>query len=221
MNMPSGKARPKKKSKKYHLDFSRTSLFFWSLGSLFLLAWIFVLGILVGRGLLPQGVNTLSKLRMPIVKFKEAVIDSKTSDLDNIKGLDKDPEFKFYDQLTTRKQELANKPTSGRKNSRQRKTQPGLPETNRRSVKKDEVSGEGGSYTVQVASLGSENKADKMMDRLKNRGYLAYVIKVNIKGKTYYRVRCGKFKDRKDANDYAMLLARQETIKGFVTKTEN
>ena len=48
--MPPKKSKAKKKGKRYRLDLSRTSLFFWCLGTLFLLAWIFVLGILVGRG---------------------------------------------------------------------------------------------------------------------------------------------------------------------------
>jgi cell division septation protein DedD len=78
----------------------------------------------------------------------------------------------------------------------------------------------GGVYTVQVASLDSENKAVKMADRLKNRGHPAYVKKVNVKGKTYYRVRCGRFSDKKEASEYEKLLAKQDKKKGFVIKLE-
>lgn len=226
MNMPSKKTRSKKKNKKYRLDLSRTSLFFWCLGSLFLLAWIFVLGILVGRGFLPQGVNTLTKLQTPIATLKEMVSNRKASDLDDIKGLDKDPEFKFYDQLSTKKEGVTNKHKSGGKKTRDKIRHPSLSGTGSRSVKKDKVSGEGAEikptqtgryYTVQVASLDSENRAVKMANQLKNRGYPAYIHKATIKGKTCYRVRCGRFKDKKDAGDLYSLLAKREKIKGFIT----
>ena len=40
--------------KRYHFELSRTSVFLWSLGAFVLLAWIFTLGVLAGRGVLPE-----------------------------------------------------------------------------------------------------------------------------------------------------------------------
>ncbi len=241
--MPPQKSKAKKKGKRYRVDLSRTSLFFWCLGTLFLLAWIFVLGILVGRGFFPQGVEALSKLRVPIGRLQGVVGNRKTSDLDSIKGLDNNPEFEFYDQLSVKKDELAKKNTSGAKKAGRPTDLAKRFETDKPSAEQVEApeknqsnfnngggqtkpAGEikpvetGGGYTVQVASLDSENKAVKMADRLKNRGHPAYVKKVNVKGKTYYRVRCGRFSDKKEAGDYEMLLTKQEKIKGFVIKLE-
>lgn len=239
--MPPQKSKAKKKGKRYRVDLSRTSLFFWCLGTLFLLAWIFVLGILVGRGFFPQGVEALSKLRVPIGKLQGVVGNRKTSDLDSIKGLDNNPEFEFYDQLSVKKGELAKKNTSGAKRAgRQTDLAKGF-ETDKPSAeqveapKKDQSTfnkgggetkpaGEikpvdtGGAYTVQVASLDSENKAVKMAGQLESKGYPAYVHKVNVKDKTYYRVTCGKFKDKKEAGDFKSLLYQKQQIKGFVTK---
>lgn len=239
--MPPKKSKAKKKGKRYRLDLSRTSLFFWCLGTLFLLGWIFVLGILVGRGFFPQGVETLSKLRIPIGRLKGVVINKKTSDLDSIKGLDKNPEFEFYDQLSVKKGEVANKSRSGAKKAERQTELAKRFETDKRSANKVEAlkksqsdlnkgggqtkpageikpMGTGGAYTVQVASLDSESKAVKMADQLKSGGYPAYVHKVNVKGKIYYRVKCGRFEDKKEAGDFKSLLYQKEKIKGFVTK---
>ena len=239
--MPPKKSKAKKKGKRYRVDLSRTSLFFWCLGTLFLLAWIFVLGILVGRGFFPQGVETLSKLRIPIGRLQGIVSNRKTSDLDSIKGLDKNPEFEFYDQLSVKKGELAKNNKSGAKKAGRPTELAKRFETDKSSARKVEApeksqsnfnkgggqtkpAGEiksmdtGGAYTVQVASLDSESKAVKMADQLKSGGYPAYVHKGNVKGKTYYRVKCGRFKDKKEAGDFKSLLYQKEKIKGFVTK---
>ena len=239
--MPPKESKAKKKSKRYRMDFSRTSLFFWCLGTLFLLAWIFVLGILVGRGFFPQGVETLSKLRAPIARLRGVVDSRKASDLDPIKGLDKNPEFEFYDQLSVKKDELAKKNKSGAKKTGSQTELAKRFETDTRSAKEVEAPkknqtnfsegggqtkpageiepmGTGGAYTVQVASLDSESKAVKMAGQLESKGYPAYVHKVNIKDKTYYRVTCGKFKDKKEAGNFKSLLYQKEKIKGFVTK---
>ncbi len=239
--MPRKKSKAKKKSKRYRLNLSRTSLFFWCLGTVFLLAWIFVLGILVGRGFFPQGVETLSKLRIPIGRLQGVIGSRKTSDLDAIKGLDKNPEFEFYDQLSVKKGELVKNNKSGTKKAgRQtvlaKRFEPDKsPARKVEAPKKDQSnpnkgggqakpSGEsksmdtGGAYSVQVASLDSESKAVRMADRLKIGGYPAHVYKVNVKGKIYYRVKCGRFKDKKEAGDFKSLLYKKEKIKGFVTK---
>lgn len=239
--MPSKKSKAKKKGKRYRVDLSRTSLFFWCLGTLFLLGWIFVLGILVGRGFFPQGVETLSKLRIPIGRLQGVVGSRKASDLDSIKGLDKNPEFEFYDQLSVKKGELAKKNKSGAKKTARQTELSKRFETDKLSAeqveapKKDQSTfnkgggetkpaGEikpmdtGGAYTVQVASLDSESKAVKMAGQLESKDYPAYVHKVNVKNKTYYRVTCGKFKDKKAAGDFKSLLYQKEKIKGFVTK---
>jgi cell division septation protein DedD len=239
--MPFKKSKIKTRGKRYRLELSHTSFFFWCLGSLFLLAWIFVLGIFVGRGFLPQGVKTLSKLRLPIAKFQDMVGNKKAADLDGIKGLAEDPEFEFYYKLSAKKGDVVNKSEYGTKKSGEQTKLAKHFETDKRFTEKDEIpkksqsdfgkgggqtdptiginaTGTVGAYTVQVASLESENKAVRMADRLKERGYPAYINEVSIKGKTFYRVKCGMFKDRKEAGDFKSLLAQKENINGFVSK---
>ena len=209
--MPLQKITPKKTEKAYHVEFSLTSLFFWGLGLFFLLAWIFVLGILVGRGFLPEGVKALSKLSTPIGKLQEIMSNKRKSpDLDLIKMLDKDPKFQFYDELSAKKEEVTkNNYPDEKRAGEQTKLDKGL-----------ELSETGEEYTVQIASLNNKIRAVQITDRLSKCGYPAYFYKVNIEGKTYFRVRCGRFKSSKEAGDFKKLLAERERIKGFVTKFE-
>ncbi len=75
-------------------------------------------------------------------------------------------------------------------------------------------------YTVQVASLEEKSKAEKVIRDLVKRGYSAHVYEARVKGKTYYRVRCGQFATRTAAEKYARRLSREAGMKGFVSRIE-
>ena len=75
-------------------------------------------------------------------------------------------------------------------------------------------------YTVQVAAMETREAADEMIARLNRKGFPSYYYDVTIGGKTFYRVRCGRFLSRTDAEKHADLLARKEGIKGFVSKLD-
>jgi len=239
--MPSKKSKDKKKGKKYRVEFSRGSLFFWSLGSLFFLGWIFVLGILVGRGFLPQGVIALTKLRTPITKLQDVVNNRRESDLDRIKELDKDPEFKFYDELSSKKAKVTKKGQDENKKSVKKSSPAEHSETADSLTTAQQVesigqsiidpvgeepkqkagsqtAGDGWTYTVQIASVESGIEAGKIVDRLTSQGYPAYFYEARVKGRTYYRVRCGRFGEKSEADALNRQLAEEKKIKGFVTK---
>ncbi len=200
--------------KRYHVEFSFTSMFFWGVGLFILLAWIFVLGIFVGRGFLPKGVKALTELKTQIAKLQDMVSRKDSTELDQTKKFGKDPEFAFYKELSRKSEEKVEKsPSDPKKVGGQIKPEKNINKTNKPS----EASGQ---YTLQIASLDNELKAANLAERLNNRGHPAYHYKVNIKGKTYYRVRCGIFNDKKEANDFQRLIAKQEMIKGFITKIE-
>jgi len=75
-------------------------------------------------------------------------------------------------------------------------------------------------FTVQVAAVENRIAAEDMMGRLKRKGHPAYYYDVVIDGKRYYRVRCGRFLSRTEAEQYAAFLAEKEGIKGFVSRLE-
>lgn len=54
-------------------------------------------------------------------------------------------------------------------------------------------------WAVQVNAYPEEGRAQKLVERLKEKGYDAYVVTANIKGKDWYRVRVGRFGTRSQA----------------------
>jgi cell division septation protein DedD len=92
--------------------------------------------------------------------------------------------------------------------------------TPKASTKQSQVPAPKAKYTVQLASLEKKSKAGEMIRDLVQRGYPAYFYEAKVKGKTYYRVRCGKFPTRTAAEKYAWKLGKEAGIKGFVSRIE-
>lgn len=184
----------KGKAKKYRVTFSRTSLCLWVAGLFFLLAWIFVLGILVGRGFIPEGMHNLAGFKNRVAGLRNFVDHDTPSELEQIKELEKEPEFGFYKTL------------SNTDKSRPEKGTPAPPSE--------------AGYTVQLAALENGLQALKMVSQLVEHGYPAYFNAASVNGKLRYRVRCGRFDTRRDAREMAADLAREEKLTGFVTRHE-
>ena len=55
-----------------------------------------------------------------------------------------------------------------------------------------------------------ERSAQQIVDRLKNKGYNAYVAEVQNKGKTWFRVNVGKYGSRDEADKMVDLLRTKE-----------
>jgi len=78
------------------------------------------------------------------------------------------------------------------------------------SVETAERKESGKGWTVQVNAFPEEKSAKGWVDRLKNKGYNAYVTEVNIKGKTWYRVRVGNYSTREEAKKVEETLKTKE-----------
>jgi len=101
-------ATKKKRRWKYQIDLGPLSLFVWSAGIFFFIAWIFVLGIFVGRGYMPGKISDLSGLQGEITKMHDTLESKETRETKKpvSSGFsEKEPELEFYDQLTTKKEE--------------------------------------------------------------------------------------------------------------------
>ncbi len=204
------KTKTDETGKRYHFELSRTSIFFWSLGAFVLLAWIFTLGVLAGRGLLPGGVKTLAELKIQIGKLQQMISKKDRSELERIKELQKDPKFAFYEELSGKKDDAVKRLSSSSK-------------SRKKDLKKSEENKSAKAltkYIVQVASLDSEARATKMVNRLIAKGYSAYFYKVFIKKRKYYRVRCGVFRTKEEAIKIRKRLAKNEKLNGLVRKVE-
>jgi cell division septation protein DedD len=63
---------------------------------------------------------------------------------------------------------------------------------------------------VQVNAFPDERSAQRLADRLKQKGYEAYVVTASIKGRDWYRVRIGHFPARAQAKEYLEQLQAKE-----------
>lgn len=83
------------------------------------------------------------------------------------------------------------------------------------------VAGEPGGpgYVVQVAALQVRNEADTIAKRLSGKGYPAYVTAPTSGASApIYRVRVGKYKSRREAEQVASRLEKEEQFKPWITR---
>ena len=72
-------------------------------------------------------------------------------------------------------------------------------------------------WRAQVNAYPDERSAKLIVDRLKNKGYNAYVTEVQNKGKAWFRVSVGKYGSREEADKIADVLKNKENFpKAFV-----
>ena len=223
---------PKKKSSKKQ---TRKGLILWIGLTLFFCAWMFVLGILVGREMVPVKFD-MEKLQNELAALKEAVIkkeldqykiDSNTDDSktkmefyeslkktggeaglknDTIKRQEK-PEPKKTASLQKKKMSTQKTgPAPKAKTSDLKKvTQNNPPAVASSPASQARQGGQGheragSKFTIQAASLRDSGIADKLVSRLKKKGYPAYRSIGKVPGKgIWYRVRVGYFNSRSEA----------------------
>ena len=65
-------------------------------------------------------------------------------------------------------------------------------------------------WSVQISAAPAKDVADGLVQRLKTKGYDSYLVKAEVKGQTYYRVRVGHFAARDQAESVRQSLVRQE-----------
>ncbi len=76
----------------------------------------------------------------------------------------------------------------------------------------------GPGFAIQVAALQQRAEADLVVKRLAGKGYAAYVVVPAAGAPAMYRVRVGKFKDRREADTVAARLQKEEQFKPWVVR---
>jgi DedD protein len=76
-------------------------------------------------------------------------------------------------------------------------------------------------WTVQVKSSPEKKYADSWADRLKTKGYDAFVVDADVKGQTWYRVRVGHFAARQEAEALRATLESKEGLSGSFLAVHN
>jgi rare lipoprotein A len=76
----------------------------------------------------------------------------------------------------------------------------------------------GSGYAVQVAAVKDRTEAEAVIARLTNKGYKAFLVPPSKGAPALYRVRVGKFADRKEADGVAEKLKKEERFNVWVLK---
>lgn len=76
----------------------------------------------------------------------------------------------------------------------------------------------GAGFVVQVASLRSRGEADAIAKRLSSKGFPSFVTTPGTGGPKVFRVRVGKYADRKEAETVARKLEKEEQFKPWITR---
>lgn len=199
--MTNKKSSSKKIKKRYTFRPTLGSLFLFCFGLIFVLAWIFCLGVIVGRNFLPITFDTFSRTKETVVEVEQ----EKTTD--HVEPITEE-ELTFYNQLVNKKERAKEGVTS----------QVSVKEPDRKTKQTQVWQGEEDSrhYSVQVIALKDKEKTEQMVERLSSLGYQAYYYQTLINGETFYRVRCGPFYTIPEAKKYAKRLADREGLKPFV-----
>jgi len=206
--MANKKPSPKKKGKRYNFQFTFTSLILSSIGLLIVLAWVFSLGIMVGRGFFPGNIGTFFSIKEKTVENKEKI------KIDHSRPIEEE-ELTFYNQLVDKKDRAYKKTRA--------KPPPESEETTSKKTEIRQIRKDIRNHGVQVAALRDKIKTEKMVERLTGLGYPAYYYQTLINGKIYYRIRCGPFPTIEEAKKCAKRLVDKEGLKPFIvypTKTE-
>ena len=76
----------------------------------------------------------------------------------------------------------------------------------------------GSGFVVQVAAVRARSEADTIAKRLASKGFPSYVTNPGPGAARMYRVRVGKFTDRRDAESVARRLEKEEQFKPWITR---
>jgi cell division protein FtsN len=211
-------------AKKPLLVLSRRAVLGWG-GVIFLIcAWMFVIGVLVGRGTAPVKFD-VDKLQERFNASKQNLAKQEQGRMQKDVGIEKDKtQLDFYEALEENREDVKiykTKPSqeaikkedppvekklpitdgkSAKSNIQTSKTVPAKPPSKQQIASKSKAEPAVNVYTIQAASVRAAGDADKLIAKLKAQGFPAYRAIGKIPGKgIWYRVRVGEYKSRADA----------------------
>ncbi|WP_319406299.1 SPOR domain-containing protein [uncultured Desulfosarcina sp.] len=186
----------------------------------FVAAWMFVLGVLVGRGTAPVNFDTQA-LQKELAALRDAMMKKERDAVEKaIRGEDEKAPLEFYEALKKDGPDITVQipapEVSTTEPSPQAETVESLqpPHKSRTAVmaKKSTAADTPtvgttpaaaetpGNLTIQVASLKDGAAAERIVANLKKDGYPAYLSRIVIPDKgLWFRVRVGRYTDREQA----------------------
>ena len=215
-----------RRGKENRFYFSRGQMVLLGTGFTLASVVIFALGILVGKGI---EARKMLKPNEPLVKIPVKPASQQSSNASNLPQKD---EITFNDSLSkssgsvvaaeekpeaakpaerVARAEPRESPPEPKPDKKVEKAEAAVPTKKSESAaNNDSGDGQGKPWRAQVNAFPDERSAKLIVDRLKNKGYNAYVTEVQNRGKTWYRVNVGKFGTRDEADKMVELLRAKE-----------
>jgi cell division protein FtsN len=228
--------QPYNRMKRYFIELSRTQLFLSIAGALFILTWVFILGIIVGRGIVSDTITQAFKDQIAKLQAEKKELMDKyliqeqpgePGQQDTLK-----PQLDFYDKLSkkdggeavitplppaappmpaqTTPEPAAQKPaqTAVPEKAKMEKKEPPAEAKAKREPKP--APAETGAFLLQIGAYREEASAQSSLGRMKEKGYPAQLrLKESPqKGGIRYRVQLGPYKTRAEAEKVLSKLAQ-------------
>ncbi|MFC1812587.1 SPOR domain-containing protein [Thermodesulfobacteriota bacterium] len=216
-----GKTQEKMKNKDKRIlmtfTLTRKSAAMWFCLFLIISGFMFMVGVFTGRRVAPLDLDA-EKLENTLAALKEAEIKRKKGNMisdsfgfyDNLEGDRGDDNFKTEESKKRREHDVENKVTSKNAEVSIALDKTGAGVENKKTAQ--------ARLTLQVAAFKNRERADRMIDILKQKGYDAYRDTHKVSGNsTWYRVRIGSFKNREDAGSTLRML-QKDKIKAFLVQ---
>jgi cell division protein FtsN len=192
---------------------SRKAVAGWVVVVFIISAWMFGVGVMVGRGTAPIGFD-LDQLKRSIESLQKAAPQAtKSGPRPQPSEMKNKTDLGFYESLPKSREDAevptlapaapaarpesgSSKPAEAAANAKAEKPAP-APTASPAAVP---PTAPGRPLTVQIAAVKSETEARQLSERLRQRGYAPYVEPIAIPDKgTWYRVRMGEFPSKEFA----------------------
>jgi cell division septation protein DedD len=235
MKKTTEKTAAEKSRKKYLLQLTGKG-FFLGLCLFFLISgWMFVLGVLVGRGTAPVNFD-IQALQKELLALKESMVkqEKRAMETDSVKTGAKSS-FEFYEALKKKEKDeqiqiIEKKVLSKTPPKTPSEVSPQSPLTSQKRVSKSKDTqaekktfpgikpAPSGPVAVQVASTKDAASAEDLVNKLRQLGYAGFSIIAEIPNKgTWYRVRVGPFMTRAEAEQMRQELTKDK-FKGIIVR---
>jgi len=211
--------------------FSRGQLAILAVGFTVTCTLTFFLGMLIGQGieerklLKREGQGSVAKI--PTRPLRRGSSPARATP--------QDQEMTFYDTLTKtpprakarteRKAQVSQPKNQAAKKAKARVARSTVKEMKPTTRKRTERTARAATqpeksvWSVQVKAFARQRDASDLAKRLKGKGYDAYVVSIQIKGRTWYRVRVGRLATQLEAQGLLLKLKRQEKYtRAIITK---
>lgn len=192
-----------KKKQTARVQISRKRLVTWSVLFLFVALWMFVLGVMVGRGIVPLDMEKESVGR-ELATLKAKMVQKQAGVGKQVEGRSAEkPHFDFYEELKAPREAKRLK----------------VPAPKPVAKTAAKPAPDKGRFAVQVAAVRDIQSAERLVAKLRKKGYPAYQTSGAGGGKkVWYRIRVGAFENR-DAAGTTLQKLRREGYGAIVVTT--